>query len=959
MQSESNENPLSPSLPSSFLTPSHRFAIKSTNVILEEFFEPTEAIILIDNEKIIDVIIVSETDPQTLADLTKDWNIQDHGSLYVFPGLVDSNVHLHTDFNKEWENVSYATELAAAGGVTTIIDNPIMSKPYETADEYLESLERRISLLKSNSKVDFGVFGVLEPKTVDIIDKIMEKGPMGLKCFLLNCMQTTTGNFSSEDFAEVLEGLEKYKDLLLVIHPEIATEREIYLSSPCRAVSLEQRLDMRHHLKSLELGGAANKGSYLEELCKKASKEDEEDDDDDCPTAMLDTPTKLKSKIRKTKEKNEINDLVHFELLSYENNPEAEDSGSSSDSEDEENNKKKLKKNDSTSAETPGQNEDEGEIPTVDEKKDVEETTTTAGNVTRPTLDLSNFPTKKSLFSRINRETALTKKPFENIIELTEASENSVEESSQPAVERPRLVLPRFNQYSKPSADIVEITETEDQKQETLPEVEKFAEKDTVPVGEQKNNDEIKPPPTEETLSERQIILNNLRNPPPLHLPEKEGKTANKQVQLGGTNKVSNISKRLFKFLADADSKVAQQPQVNPGNIITFNNKESEAKDPKEASSITSLDSKMEKCADRGGSLFTQSGESLVTAETNSPSLSSRPMTPASSSLLMRRITRKSSNGVGLGITSSLSSPSSDFRKINSLDVIKSPRGNAKKEAKYNQNYRIFLANRPQCWEENAVTLVLSLINPETNLRIMLPNLSLASSFLKVREKKKSNEAFFQKIFCDSSASHLFFNEKMIKRGETKFKVAPPFRNKENRRLLVENFRLGGIDIVSSYHFYVPPRFKKVDDGNFRRAFGGIDSIGFSLQAVWTALYSHQLKTNKRFNEDLLYQRKLMNHIFRQIYKSMCFNPANMLKIGQRKGSIAKGKDADLVIWDPYKVTNNAELSVNQVFSGKALSGTVYKTYLRGNLIYDRENGDQIDKNYRPEYLQGKVIESI
>jgi len=53
----------------------------------------------------------------------------------------------------------------------------------------------------------------------------------------------------------------------------------------------------------LGLGAGANKGAYLEEFSKSANSEGI-DDDDDCPTPSLDTPSKLRSKIKKSKEKN-------------------------------------------------------------------------------------------------------------------------------------------------------------------------------------------------------------------------------------------------------------------------------------------------------------------------------------------------------------------------------------------------------------------------------------------------------------------------------------------------------------------------------------------------------------------------------------------------------------------------------------------------------------------------------
>lgn len=42
----------------------------------------------------------------------------------MFPGLVDINVHLH--LGHEWQEVELTTTLAAMGGVTSIVVQPIM-----------------------------------------------------------------------------------------------------------------------------------------------------------------------------------------------------------------------------------------------------------------------------------------------------------------------------------------------------------------------------------------------------------------------------------------------------------------------------------------------------------------------------------------------------------------------------------------------------------------------------------------------------------------------------------------------------------------------------------------------------------------------------------------------------------------------------------------------------------------
>jgi len=72
----------------------------------------------------------------------------------------------------------------------------------------------------------------------------------------------------------------------------------------------------------------------------------------------------------------------------------------------------------------------------------------------------------------------------------------------------------------------------------------------------------------------------------------------------------------------------------------------------------------------------------------------------------------------------------------------------------------------------------------------------------------------------------------------------------------------------------------------------------------------------------------------------ICYEPARLVNLHHRKGSIAQGLDADLIVWDPdseFTVSSEMLYHRNKLtpYDGEVLSGLVQKTFLGGQKIYD------------------------
>ena len=86
----------------------------------------------------------------------------------------------------------------------------------------------------------------------------------------------------------------------------------------------------------------------------------------------------------------------------------------------------------------------------------------------------------------------------------------------------------------------------------------------------------------------------------------------------------------------------------------------------------------------------------------------------------------------------------------------------------------------------------------------------------------------------------------------------------------------------------------------------------------------------------------------RELTNWLCVNPARQVSLESRKGAIAPGCDADVVIWNPdrYLVVEAARLEHRHKltpYESETLLGVVEKTFLRGRKIYDDGPGDRPD----------------
>ena len=109
--------------------------------------------------------------------------LHDFGDYVLLPGLVDTHVHINEPGRTEWEGFTTATQAAAAGGVTTLVDMPLNCMPEITN---VAALECKRKAACGKAWVDWAAWGGIVRGNVDALAPLAAAGVPGFKCFLVH-----------------------------------------------------------------------------------------------------------------------------------------------------------------------------------------------------------------------------------------------------------------------------------------------------------------------------------------------------------------------------------------------------------------------------------------------------------------------------------------------------------------------------------------------------------------------------------------------------------------------------------------------------------------------------------------------------------------------------------------------------------------------------------------------------
>jgi dihydropyrimidinase len=190
-------------------------------------------------------------------------------------------------------------------------------------------------------------------------------------------------------------------------------------------------------------------------------------------------------------------------------------------------------------------------------------------------------------------------------------------------------------------------------------------------------------------------------------------------------------------------------------------------------------------------------------------------------------------------------------------------------------------------------------------------------------------------IYAETCPQYLEFTKEVYKREDGRnFVCSPPMKGKESQDALWEAIKRGDIDTIATDHCPFLQSEKDWGINDFTKIPNGCAGI--------ENMYPYMLD---KANRGIL--------SFNKVIEVCSTNPAKLFGC-KNKGSLAIGKDADIVIYDPdidFTITceNMHSDYDHTIWEGKSLHGYPVKTYSRGKLVYD--NGEFVG-----EYGWGKFV---
>lgn len=216
---------------------------------------------------------------------------------------------------------------------------------------------------------------------------------------------------------------------------------------------------------------------------------------------------------------------------------------------------------------------------------------------------------------------------------------------------------------------------------------------------------------------------------------------------------------------------------------------------------------------------------------------------------------------------------------------------------------RLGLKGIPNLAEELIVARNLFILE-YTGGKMHLPTLTTKKSVALVKEAKAKG----LQVTCSVTVHHLVLNDEKLEGFDTRFKIAPPLRNEEDRRALIEAVLDDTIDCITSDHNPIDIENKKME---FDLAKNGTIGFESAFGALLTVLPVEKIIEKLTFGKTI-------------------FNVENQTIKENNKASISLFTTKDEWIFDTMHIKSKSK---NSAFIGQPMKGKALGIYNQGKLV--------------------------
>ena len=228
--------------------------------------------------------------------------------------------------------------------------------------------------------------------------------------------------------------------------------------------------------------------------------------------------------------------------------------------------------------------------------------------------------------------------------------------------------------------------------------------------------------------------------------------------------------------------------------------------------------------------------------------------------------------------------------------------------------------SRPNETEAESVRKVVDLCR-KTGCKTYIVHTSAAQSLEHIRKGKAEGLP----LYCETCPQYLLLDETAYYQplpDSLKYVISPPLRSKDDQEALWLAIQDGTVDTISTDHCpFNTLGQKDLGINDFTKIPNGAGGVEHRLKLLFT----YGVLTGK------------IN--LQQFVALISTNAARIFGLYPRKGEIAVGSDADLVIWDPISISEisvktNAQTCDEDIFERTKIKGSAWKVMIKGD-FYD------------------------